>query len=83
VKILAISGDKRIALAPSVPTMTEAGVPGVDIDNWWAILAPAGTPADVIAKYNADINTMLADPEIKAKLDAQALQIIGCGPDRL
>jgi tripartite-type tricarboxylate transporter receptor subunit TctC len=83
VKVLAVSGDKRISLAPDVPTMTEGGVPGIDIDNWWAILAPAGTPADVVAKYNTDLNAMLAEPEIKAKLDAQALQVIGGGPDRL
>jgi tripartite-type tricarboxylate transporter receptor subunit TctC len=83
VKVLAVSGDKRISLAPDVPTMTEGGVSGIDIDNWWAILAPAGTPADVVAKYNTDLNAMLAEPEIKAKLDAQALQVIGGGPDRL
>jgi tripartite-type tricarboxylate transporter receptor subunit TctC len=83
VKVLAVSGDKRIALAPDVPTMTEAGVAGIDIDNWWAILAPAGTPADVVMKYNTDLNAMLNDPEIKAKFDAQALQVIGGGPDRL
>jgi tripartite-type tricarboxylate transporter receptor subunit TctC len=83
VKVLAVSGDKRIALAPDVPTMIEAGVPGIDIDNWWAILAPAGTPKDVIAKYNTDLNAMLGDADIKAKLDAQALQIIGGSPDRL
>jgi len=83
VRMLAISGDQRISLAPNAPTFTEAGVAGVDIDNWWAILAPAGTPADVIAKYNADINAMFAEPEIKAKLDAQALQIIGGPPEKL
>jgi len=83
VKVLAVSGDKRIALAPDVPTMTEGGVPGIDIDNWWAILAPAGTPANVVAKYNTDLDAMLAEPEIKARLDAQALQVIGGGPDRL
>jgi tripartite-type tricarboxylate transporter receptor subunit TctC len=83
VKMLAISGDKHIALAPNVPTMTEAGVPGVDIDNWWAIFAPAHTPAETVAKYNADLNAMLVDPEIKAKLDSQALQIIGGPPEKL
>lgn len=83
VKILAISGDKRIGLAPSVPTMTEAGVPGLDIDNWWAIFAPAGTPTETVTRYNTDINAMLADPDIRAKLDAQALQVIGGGPDTL
>lgn len=83
VKVLAFSGDQRIALDPNVPTMTEAGVPGVDIDNWWAILAPAGTPAEIVAKYNKSINEILADPEVKKRLDAQALQIIGGPPDKL
>lgn len=83
VKMLAVSGEQRITLAPDVPTMKEAGVPGVDIDNWWAMFAPAHTPEDVVKKYNADLNEMLVDPEIKAKLDSQALQIIGGPPDRL
>lgn len=83
VKMLAVSGDVRTAMAPDVPTLAEAGVPGVDIDNWWAILAPAGTPAEVVRRYNADINEMLNDPGVRAKLDAQALQIIGGPPERL
>ncbi|MDO9439538.1 MAG: tripartite tricarboxylate transporter substrate binding protein [Beijerinckiaceae bacterium] len=83
VKVLAFSGDKRTPLAPDVPTMTEAGVPGIDIDNWWAILAPNGTPSDIVARYNAAVNEMLADPDIKARLDAQALQAIGGPPERL
>lgn len=83
VKMLAVSGDARAAIAPDVPTLAEAGVPGVDIDNWWAILAPAGTPADVVRRYNEDIVAMLADPGVRAKLDAQALQIIAGPPERL
>jgi tripartite-type tricarboxylate transporter receptor subunit TctC len=81
--ILAVSGESRVALAPDVPTLAEAGAPGVDIDNWWAILAPAGTPAEVIQRYNAAINDMLNDPGVRAKLDAQALQVIGGPPERL
>lgn len=83
VLMLAVSGDTRTGLAPNVPTLAEAGAPGVDIDNWWAILAPAGTPADVVRRYNEAINEMLSDPGVKAKLDAQALQIIGGPPERL
>jgi tripartite-type tricarboxylate transporter receptor subunit TctC len=83
VKVLAFSGDKRSAIAPDVPTLAEAGVAGVDIDNWWAILAPAGTPADVIQRYNTELNAVLAEPDVKKRLDAQALQIIGGSPDRL
>ena len=81
--MLAVSGDSRTGIAPNVPTLAEAGAPGVDIDNWWAILAPAGTPADIVQRYNVAINDMLSDPAVKAKLDAQALQIIGGSPERL
>ena len=83
VVMLAVSGDSRVALAPNVPTLAEAGAPGVDIDNWWAILAPAGTPADIVKRYNADINDMLNDPGVRAKFNAQALQVIGGPPERL
>ena len=81
--MLAVSGDSRTGIAPNVPTLAEAGAPGVDIDNWWAILAPAGTPADIVQRYNSAINDMLSDPGVKAKMDAQALQIIGGSPERL
>ncbi|MDP2358788.1 MAG: tripartite tricarboxylate transporter substrate-binding protein [Beijerinckiaceae bacterium] len=83
VVMLAVSGDKRVSLAPDVPTLSEAGAPGVDIDNWWAILAPAGTPAGIIQRYNSAINDMLNDPGVRAKLDAQAIQVIGGPPERL
>lgn len=83
VLMLAVSSDARTGLAPNVPTLAEAGAPGVDIDNWWSIFAPAGTSADIVQRYNAAINEMLSDPGVKAKLDAQALQIIGGPPDRL
>lgn len=83
VKVLAFSGGSRAQLDPTVPTMTEAGTPGIDIDNWWAILAPRGTAPEIVARYNAGVNEMLADPQIKARLDAQALEAIGGTPERL
>lgn len=60
-KVLAVSGDKRVALVPNVPTFTEAGFKDMDIGAWYGFLAPAGTPRDVVAKLNAAINTILAD----------------------
>ncbi|HEY8580373.1 MAG TPA: tripartite tricarboxylate transporter substrate binding protein [Beijerinckiaceae bacterium] len=83
VKVLAISGDRRIPLMPDVPTMDEAGVKGVDIDNWWAILAPAGTDPKIVERYNTAINEILDTPEMRKRLEAQALQVIGGPPSRL
>ena len=83
VLMLAVSGDNRTSMAPDVPTLAESGAPGVDIDNWWSILAPAGTPADIVQRYNSAINDMLNDPGVRTKLEAQALQIIGGPPERL
>lgn len=83
VKVLAISGTKRISLAPDVPTMQEAGVSGVEIDNWWAILAPARTPREIVSAYNEAINQILLMPDIQARLESQALQVIGGPPEHL
>jgi tripartite-type tricarboxylate transporter receptor subunit TctC len=60
-KVLAVSGDKRVPLAPEVPTFTEAGYKDMDIGAWYAFLAPAGTPREVVAKLNSTVNTILAD----------------------
>jgi tripartite-type tricarboxylate transporter receptor subunit TctC len=66
-KVLAVSGDKRVALAPDVPTFTEAGYKEMDIGAWYAFLAPAATPRDVVAKLNATVNGVLADREFVEK----------------
>lgn len=66
-KVLAVSGDKRVPLVPDVPTFTEAGFKDMDMGAWYAFLAPAGTPRDVIAKLNSTVNAILADREFVAK----------------
>ena len=58
---LAVTTAQRSKLAPELPTMAEAGLPGFDISTWFGLLAPAGTPPDVIAKWNADVDE---DPEL-------------------
>ncbi|MEJ7931120.1 tripartite tricarboxylate transporter substrate binding protein [Ramlibacter sp. AN1015] len=66
-RVLAVSGDKRVPLVPDVPTFTEAGFKEMDMGAWYGFLAPAGTPADVVAKLNATVNTILADREFVEK----------------
>jgi tripartite-type tricarboxylate transporter receptor subunit TctC len=64
---LAVTSAKRFPDLPDLPTVSEAGVAGYDVSSWYAIYAPAKTPADVIAKINADMTTILRDPSIKEK----------------
>ncbi|MBY4947315.1 tripartite tricarboxylate transporter substrate binding protein [Cupriavidus respiraculi] len=69
-RALGVSNAKRSAMAPDVPTIAEQGYPGYDIAPWYGIVAPKGTPADVVAKLNASINRQLADPAFRDKLAA-------------
>jgi tripartite-type tricarboxylate transporter receptor subunit TctC len=68
VRALASSGPTRSPVTPNLPTAAEAGVPGYDVTSWNAIFAPAGTPADVIAKMQKAIAEVIGEDEIKRKL---------------
>jgi tripartite-type tricarboxylate transporter receptor subunit TctC len=80
---LAAAGDKRSALAPDVPTLAELGFKGVEADLWYGMLAPAGTPAEVIAKVNADMRKVLAMPEVKSALVLQGMEIAPSSPEEM
>jgi tripartite-type tricarboxylate transporter receptor subunit TctC len=80
---LAAAGDKRSALAPEVPTLTELGFKGVEADLWYGMLAPAGTPADVVARINADMRKALTLPEVKTALGAQGMEIAPSSPEEM
>jgi tripartite-type tricarboxylate transporter receptor subunit TctC len=68
VRALAVTSAKRIPEIPDVPTLDELGYPGVPSDSWQAIVAPKGTPADVVAKINKAVNDGLATPQLREKL---------------
>ena len=70
-KGLAVTHAKRSPALPEVPTLAEAGVPNAESGSWIALLAPAGTPAAIIGKVNADIREVVAAPEVREKLIAQ------------
>jgi tripartite-type tricarboxylate transporter receptor subunit TctC len=78
---LAVTSKDRSPVAPAVPTIAESGYPGFDAIAWHGILAPAGTPPAIIAKLNAEILKALNDPETKALLETQAIQIVGSSPE--
>ena len=69
VKALAVTGNKRTALLPDVPTLGESGVSGAELlGTWWGIAGPAGLPADIVNALNAEIGKMLSSPELIAFL---------------
>jgi tripartite-type tricarboxylate transporter receptor subunit TctC len=73
-KALAVTTAQRSGLAPELPTMAEAGLPGFDISTWYGLFAPAGTPAAVIAKWNADVTKILTSADVRAKLMADGAE---------
>jgi tripartite-type tricarboxylate transporter receptor subunit TctC len=74
VRALATTGQKRSSVLPDVPTASEAGVPGYEATIWLGLMAPAGTPAPVVEKLNAEINKVLARPDIKEAWSKQGAE---------
>jgi tripartite-type tricarboxylate transporter receptor subunit TctC len=77
VRAIAVTTAGRSGLFPDVPTMVQAGLPGYETSTWGGLLAPAGTPKDVIAKLNAEVNKALAAPEVREKLVAAGIEPAG------
>jgi len=73
-RALAVTTAKRSGLVPELPTMAESGLAGFDISTWFGLLAPAGTPPDVIAKWNAHVVKILKSPEMRERLVAQGAE---------
>jgi tripartite-type tricarboxylate transporter receptor subunit TctC len=83
IRPLALTGEARSFVLPEVPTMAEAGVPGVIVEGWWAIYAPAATPAPVVARLNALVNAALRDEAVANALRGQGLETMGGTPEAL
>ncbi|MCY1246914.1 hypothetical protein D9M72_601900 [compost metagenome] len=77
VKALAVATAKRSSALPDVPTLSESGLTGFDIATWFGLMAPAGTPTEIIAKLQKEIAAMLATPEMRAQLAAVGAEPIG------
>src|SRR4051812_37461470 len=76
-RALAITSPERASSLPDIPTVAEAGVPGYDVGVWFGLVAPAATPADVLAKLNAELNKILAMPDVKQKFADQGVDPVG------
>src|SRR5262249_13869132 len=80
-RALAVSGTKRLSNLPDVPTVSET-LPGFDVSIWYALLAPARTPRDVIAKLHAEAVKALAHDDIRQRLSAQGYDVSGITPEQ-
>jgi tripartite-type tricarboxylate transporter receptor subunit TctC len=75
-KALGVSGAKRSAALPEVPTIAEAGVPGYEVANWWAILAPAGTPAPALERLRKELDAILDSPETRKRFELEGAEVV-------
>jgi tripartite-type tricarboxylate transporter receptor subunit TctC len=80
-RALAVSSRQRLEVLPTVPTVAESGYPGFEADQWYGVVAPAGTPADIVRKLNAQINQALGSPELKARLQSEGAVAMPNSPE--
>jgi tripartite-type tricarboxylate transporter receptor subunit TctC len=80
---LAVATLHRVAVAPELPTISEAGVPGFDVSSWVALFVPARTPPQIVNKLNADTVAVLAEPTTKRKLEDMGVVVVGSTPAEL
>jgi tripartite-type tricarboxylate transporter receptor subunit TctC len=82
-RALAVATPKRSQAMRDVPTVAESGLPGYDVSLWYSILAPAGTPKEIVARISADIAKALALPEVRDKLVAQGFDVSYLNPEQM
>jgi tripartite-type tricarboxylate transporter receptor subunit TctC len=80
VRLLAVTSGKRVSQAPDVPTLVESGFPGLEIVNWYGVLAPAGTPTEIIARLHRDVTGAVRAPEVRERLVAAGLELVESTP---
>lgn len=81
-KVLAVASAKRTAVFPQTPTFAEAGFPGFESVAWWGVLAPAGTPKEVIGRLHAEIAKALTAPEVKERFAGLGAETVGSTPEQ-
>jgi tripartite-type tricarboxylate transporter receptor subunit TctC len=81
-RALAITSPERAAALPDIPTVVEAGVPGYEVGVWFGLVVPAATPPDVLAKLNAELNKILAQPDVRQKFADQGVEPVSGSRER-
>jgi tripartite-type tricarboxylate transporter receptor subunit TctC len=82
-RALAVAGPRRTPILPDVPTLAEAGIEGVDVTQWYALFAPAGTPQAVIDKLNEKLRAVLSDPEVIERIERDGAEVHTGSPAEL
>ena len=82
IRPLAVTSLKRVPEFPEIPTIAEAGFPGFEAPAWWALLASAKTPPDIVKRMNEELNKVLQNPEVSQRLSAQGIEISGGSVDK-
>jgi tripartite-type tricarboxylate transporter receptor subunit TctC len=80
-RALAISTPRRVPQLPDVPTFEEEGIVGFDVTNWYGVMAPGGTPKDIVIKLNGDINKAMREPDVRARLEQVGTQLRETRPE--
>ena len=83
VRILAVTTMRRSRALPDVPTLAEAGLPGINVSQWLSLAAPANTPREIVMRLNAEIAKILAAPPTREKLEAAGLEATPSSPQEL
>ena len=81
-RALAVAGPRRSALMPDVPTLKEAGVNGVDVQQWYGMFAPAKTPKPIIEQLNKALNQVLADKEVVKRMEEHGADVETSTPEK-
>jgi tripartite-type tricarboxylate transporter receptor subunit TctC len=83
VRALGVTSGQRSAVLKSVPTFTEAGIRGVELASVWGLMAPAGTPPAIVAKWNTALNELIAQPDVRQKILDSGGEIVGGSPRQM
>lgn len=81
VRPLAMTGNQRFELMPDLPTVAEAGLKGFEVNNWYGVFLPAGTPKDIVTKLNAEVVKALAAPDVKKRLIEAGIVATSSSPE--
>jgi tripartite-type tricarboxylate transporter receptor subunit TctC len=82
-RLIGVTTPAPLPQFPGVPTVSSSGLPGFEFNSWFTVMAPAGTPKEIVARLNAEIRKALADPEVREKLIDQGLTVRGTSPEEL
>jgi tripartite-type tricarboxylate transporter receptor subunit TctC len=81
-KVIGVSGQQRSVLLPEVPTVAESGVPGFEVNVWFGMQVPAGTPRPVVEKLNRDIVALLKEPDVVKRFRDQGVEVVASTPEQ-